>query len=45
LNKHIDLVERRVLQGEKIPHEEKMFSIFEPDVEWLQKGKPNGVVA
>ena len=41
LNKHIDLVDRRVLQGEKIPHEEKMFSIFEPDVEWLQKGKPN----
>jgi len=41
LNKHIDLVERRVLQGEKIPHAEKIFSIFERDVEWLQKGKPN----
>lgn len=41
LDKHIDLVDRRILQGEKIPHSEKVFSIFEPHVEWLSKGKPN----
>ena len=39
LDKHIDLVERRIIKGEIIPHEEKVFSIFEPHVEWLQKGK------
>lgn len=39
LDKHIDLVERRILKGEKIPHCEKVFSIFEQDVEWLSKGK------
>lgn len=40
LEKHIDLVERRIINGEVIPHEEKVFSIFEPHVEWIQKGKP-----
>ena len=39
LDKHIDLVGRRILKVETIPHEEKVFSIFEPHVEWLQKGK------
>ena len=39
LQKHIDLVERRIIKGEKIPHEEKVFSIFEPYTEWIQKGK------
>ena len=39
LYKHIDLVDRRLLQDEKIPHEEKIFSIFEPWVEWICKGK------
>ena len=39
LNKHIDLVDRRLLKGEKIPQEEKVFSIFEPWVEWICKGK------
>jgi hypothetical protein len=39
LDKHIDLVERRLIKGEKIPHEEKIFSIFEPWVEWICKGK------
>jgi hypothetical protein len=39
LDKHIDLVERRLLKGESIPHEEKIFSIFEPWVEWISKGK------
>lgn len=39
LCKHIDLVNRRILLGEKIPHSEKVFSIFETHVEWLTKGK------
>ncbi|MCP4160705.1 MAG: transposase, partial [Deltaproteobacteria bacterium] len=39
LMKHIDLVERRLLKGEKIPHEEKVFSLFEPHTEWVNKGK------
>lgn len=39
LEKHIDLVDRRILQGEKIPHEEKLFSIFETYTEWVKKGK------
>lgn len=42
--KHEDLVRRRILLGEKIPHSEKVFSIFEPHVEWLQKGKPGNKV-
>jgi IS5 family transposase len=44
VDKHIDLVERRIIKGEKIPHQEKVFSIFEPHTEWLQKGKPNNKV-
>jgi len=39
LKKHIDLLERRVIKGEKIPHDEKMFSIFEQYTEWITKGK------
>jgi hypothetical protein len=39
LIKHIDLVDRRILQGEVIPHSEKMMSIFEPYTEWVVKGK------
>lgn len=39
LYKHIDLVERRVLKKEQIPHDEKMFSIFEDYTEWITKGK------
>lgn len=35
----IDLIKRRVLQDEKIPHEDKIFSIFEPHTEWISKGK------
>lgn len=37
--KHIDLVERRMIKGEIIPHEEKMFSVFETYTEWIKKGK------
>jgi IS5 family transposase len=39
LDKHLDLVERRLLKEEKIPAQEKMFSLFEPHTEWIQKGK------
>src|ERR1022692_3436201 len=37
--KHLDLVARRLLHGEKIPPPEKVFSLFEPHTEWIQKGK------
>lgn len=39
LDKHIDLVERRILKGETIPHAEKVFSLFEPHTQWISKGK------
>jgi len=39
LEKHIDLLERRVIKRETIAHEEKVFSIFEPYTEWITKGK------
>ena len=39
LDKHLDLVARRLLNGETIPAHEKMFSLFEPHTEWIQKGK------
>ena len=32
-------IERRLLNGETIPHEEKVFSIFEDHTEWVSKGK------
>jgi hypothetical protein len=34
-----DQIRRRVLEGERIPHAEKVFSIFEPHTEWISKGK------
>jgi transposase, IS5 family len=37
--KQLDLVERRLLQGQSIPHEEKIFSLFEPHTQWIKKGK------
>ena len=39
MEKHIDLVDKRILKGEKIPHDEKLFSIFETYTEWVKKGK------
>lgn len=39
LIKHIDLVERRLVQQEVIAHEEKVFSLFEPHTELIKKGK------
>lgn len=38
------LAERRVLRGETIPHAEKIFSLFEPNTELINRGKrPDGV--
>jgi hypothetical protein len=37
--RQIDQIRRRVVLGEKIPHAEKVFSIFEPHTEWISKGK------
>ena len=42
--KFTDQINRRLLEGEKIAHEEKVFSIFEPDTEWITKGKMNNRV-
>ena len=39
LDKHLGLVERRLLREEIIPAHEKVFSLFEPHTEWIQKGK------
>ena len=39
VDKHINLVERRLIKGEKIPHKEKIFSLFEQYTEWVTKGK------
>jgi hypothetical protein len=39
--KFINQVERRLLKGEVIPADEKIFSIFEPHTEWISKGKLN----
>ncbi len=36
---HIDLVERRLIKGEEIPHQEKVFSLFEPHTDLIKKGK------
>ncbi len=35
----INQIQRRVINGEKIPHSEKIFSIFQPHTEWISKGK------
>ena len=37
--RQLDQIRRRVIGGEKIPHEEKVFSIFEEHTEWISKGK------
>jgi hypothetical protein len=39
LDKHLDRVDRRLLQDQTIPAHEKVFSLFEPHTEWIQKGK------
>ncbi len=44
LDKHIDLVRRRLILSEDIPHAEKIFSLFEPHTEWIKKGKAGNKV-
>ena len=41
LKKFTDQIERRLIKEEKIPAEEKIFSIFEEHTEWITKGKLN----
>jgi len=38
-DRQIDQVGRRVMGNETIPHDEKVFSIFEEHTEWISKGK------
>jgi transposase, IS5 family len=38
-DRQIDQIKRRIIQGETIPHHEKIFSIFEEHTEWIVKGK------
>ena len=35
----VDQTERRVLRGEQVPNDQKLFSIFEPHTELLKRGK------
>ncbi len=37
--RQMDQIEHRVIHGETIPHDGKIFSIFQPHTEWLSKGK------
>jgi hypothetical protein len=37
--RQIDQIRRRVVLDDKIQHEEKVFSIFQPHTEWISKGK------
>ncbi len=37
--RQIDQIRRRVIEGQFIPHEEKVFSLFEEHTEWISKGK------
>lgn len=38
-DRQINQITRRVLKNETIPHDEKVFSIFQPHTEWISKGK------
>lgn len=37
--RQIDQIRRRVVEGQTIPHHEKVFSIFQEHTEWINKGK------
>lgn len=37
--RQIGQIKRRIIDEEKIPHSEKVFSLFEPHTEWICKGK------
>ncbi len=38
-DRQINQIYRRVVKGENIPHDEKVFSIFQEHTEWICKGK------
>jgi hypothetical protein len=38
-DRQINQIKRRVMDEEKIPHAEKVFSLFQPHTEWISKGK------
>jgi len=38
-DRQIDQIRRRAIHDEKIPHDEKVFSLFQPHTEWISKGK------
>jgi hypothetical protein len=38
-HRQVEQITRRVIYEEKIPHHEKVFSIFQPHTEWISKGK------
>jgi hypothetical protein len=40
----LDEINRRAIKGETIPHEEKIFSIFEAHTEWIKKWKAGVLV-
>ena len=42
--RQINQIDRRILKGETIPHNEKVFSIFEPHTRWISKGKAGCLV-
>ena len=37
--RQVNQITRRVIQGETIPHNEKVFSVFQEHTEWISKGK------
>ena len=43
-NKFIDQINRRLLKGETIPASEKVYSIFEKETEWINKGKGHNII-
>ncbi len=42
--RQMDQIERRLLKGETIAHDEKVFSIFEEHTRWISKGKAGRAV-
>ena len=42
--RQIQQIDRRILQGETIPHKEKMFSLFQEHPRWNSKGKAGRLV-
>ena len=43
-DRQIDPIKRRFIEGETIPHDEKVFSLFQPHTEWISKSKTEGAL-